>query len=613
MDYFRVLDLNREPFSNSPEPEFFFPAPQYAACLQHLELAIRLRRGLNVVIGEIGVGKSTLCRQLILRLSAQQEDRQQIETHLILDPSFGAPREFLSTVADLLEIPPFDPQETDWHVKEQIKNALFKKGVEEKKIVVLIIDEGQKLPDFCLELLREFLNFETNEYKLLQIVIFTQPEFSKILKEHASFADRINHHGFLGPMTGKQTSEMIRYRLRKAANGAPPALFTRWALRAIYRATGGYPRKVITLCHHLILAMITQQRTKADRDLVRSCLQIKPPARPPKVQWAMTASAAILLVLFLSFLWNWGTLWRPYSGEGQRKPEAMVTAAVPVIPPETARMATSPPAAHPPPATGTGQAVATPDRNGVRKTEGTATAAVSVIPPEPARTAASPPTAPPPVTGTGQTVAPPGGKGAMKPKAVVSAAVSGVTPEAARTATSPPTLPAPSAESAKTAVTPDKMPKILGQLSVRKDGSVLRMIKKIYGNNDLNRLKAVARSNPQIENINVVMAGKTVNFPALPVSWKPPPKKIYRLQVARKSDLKEAYGLIELYSPERPAVQLIPYWNSREGLVFAILLREGFADEATALSAKVQLPPPFASDAVIREQWDGDTIFFAHP
>ncbi len=611
MDYFRVLDLNREPFSNSPEPEFFFPASQYAACLQHLELAVRLRRGLNVVIGDIGVGKSTLCRQLILRLSAQQDDELQIDTHLILDPSFGAPREFLSTVADFLDIPPFDPQVTDWHVKEQIKDALFKKGVEEKKIVVLIIDEGQKLPDFCLELLREFLNFETNEYKLLQIVIFTQPEFSKILREHASFADRINHHGFLGPMTAKQTRQMIRYRLMKAANGEPPVLFTRWALRDIYRATGGYPRKVVTLCHQLVLAMITQKRTKADRSLVRSYLRMKFPARPPKTQWAMTAAVAVLLVLGLSFLWNGGNLWRLYSGEGQIKPEATVTASVSAVPPETARMAASLPTA-PPPATGTGQTAAAPERNGVKKTGAAAGATVSVTPPEATNKTASPPAVTPPVTGTGQTAAAPGGKGAMKPKAVASAAVSSVPPEAKRMATPSPALPAPSAETPRTATT-SEMPKMLGQLSVRKDGSVLRMIKRIYGNSDLNRLNAVARANPQIENINVVMAGKTVNFPALPVSWKPPPKKIYRLQIARKSDLREAYSLIERYLPVLPALQLIPYWNSREGLVFVVLLSEGFADEAAALSAKAPLPAPFASEAVIREQWGNDTIFFAHP
>jgi general secretion pathway protein A len=566
MDYYRMLGLNKEPFSNTAEPECFFPTRQYATCLQYLELAVRMRRGLNVIIGEIGVGKTTLCRQLILRLSAQPDDRQQIETHLIMDPAFGTPREFLSAVVGSLGMPPFDAQETDWHVKEEIKKVLLRKGVEEKKIVVLIIDEGQKLPDFCLELLREFLNFETDEYKLLQIVIFTQPEFSKILKEHANFADRINHHGFLGPMTSKQTKEMIRYRLMKAADGVPPVLFTRWGLRAIYRATGGYPRKVITLCHQLVLAMIIQQRAKADCSLVRYCLQMNSPARPrKKVQWVMTAAGAVLLVILLSALWNWGNLWRPHSWEGQIGPEAIVTPSNSGVPLETARTETSLPTTSPP-ATGTSQIVGTPDRKGVIKTEDTASAAVSVI-----------------------------------------------SPGTPHMTTSLPTVSVPVEKSTNTAATPDEMPKMLGQLSVRKDGSVLRMIKKIYGTEDLSRLKAVARSNSQIDNINVVTAGKTINFPALPVSWTPSQKKVYRLQVTQKSDLKEAYSLIEHYSADLPAVQLIPYWNSREGLVFAILLKGGGADEATVLNAKAQLPPHLASDAVIRGQWDGDTIFFAHP
>jgi len=81
-------------------------------------------------------------------------------------------------------------EESEWQLKEYIKKYLFRKGVDEKKTVVLIIDEGQKLPEFCMEILREFLNYETNEFKLLQIVIFAQNEFRQILKAHANFADR---------------------------------------------------------------------------------------------------------------------------------------------------------------------------------------------------------------------------------------------------------------------------------------------------------------------------------------------------------------------------------------------------------------------------------------
>src|SRR3990170_1198066 len=114
MDYFKILNLQREPFSNSPEPDFFFQSDQHLACLQKLELAIRLRRGLNVVIGDVGTGKTTLCRQIILKFSRTEEDRKQIETHLIMDPSFSNAQQFLSTVAQLLGIKTSRGEQNEW-------------------------------------------------------------------------------------------------------------------------------------------------------------------------------------------------------------------------------------------------------------------------------------------------------------------------------------------------------------------------------------------------------------------------------------------------------------------------------------------------------------------
>ena len=72
MDYFSILNLNKEPFSNSPDPEYFFQSRQHYGCLQKIELSLRLRRGLNVVIGDVGAGKTTLCRQLIRRFAGDE-------------------------------------------------------------------------------------------------------------------------------------------------------------------------------------------------------------------------------------------------------------------------------------------------------------------------------------------------------------------------------------------------------------------------------------------------------------------------------------------------------------------------------------------------------------
>ena len=307
MDYFEIFSLQREPFSNSPEPDFFFQSDQHRSCLQKLELAVRLRRGLNVVMGEVGTGKTTLCRQLILNLARTPEDRDRMETHLLLDPYFSNAPEFLSALALFFGIETTIGSTTDWQLKENIKNYLFKRAIDEHKTVVLIIDEGQKLPKFCLEILREFLNYETNEYKLLQIIIFAQKEFVPMLQARQNFADRVNQYYFLKPLSFRNTVKMIKYRLKIASidPGSTPDLFTLPALWAIYRGTGGYQRKIITLCHQVLLATIIQNKVKADYWLVRSCAGRVSPAEAVRwPRWALTLTCAAVLVSALAM--NYG-------------------------------------------------------------------------------------------------------------------------------------------------------------------------------------------------------------------------------------------------------------------------------------------------------------------
>ncbi|MGZ3648257.1 MAG: ExeA family protein, partial [Syntrophales bacterium] len=297
MDYFKILNLTKEPFSNSPEPEFFFQSVKHVGCLQKLELAVRLRRGLSVVVGEVGTGKTTLCRQLILKFAASEDDRKQIETHLILDPSFTNPLEFLSSVAMIFGVANSGGA-SEWQLKENIKNYLFAKGVDAGKIVVLIVDEGQKLPDFCLELLREFLNYETNEFKLLQIVIFAQKEFEQILKKQKNFSDRVNFYYLLKPLNFLETQGMVKFRIAKASDaGKSPSLFSYPGLWALYLATSGYPRKIVTLCHQIVLALIIQNRSKAGWRLVRSCSRRVPADKRKVFRWVtVTVVAAIIAI-----------------------------------------------------------------------------------------------------------------------------------------------------------------------------------------------------------------------------------------------------------------------------------------------------------------------------
>jgi len=303
MEYYNLLEFNQEPFSNSPEPEFLFASPQHSVCLQRLELAIRLRRGLNIVIGAVGTGKTTLCRKLIQNLSLPPAtEAPEIETFLLLDPAVDGRLSFVGTVAAILGIADVSPDASEWQVKEKIKTFLFEKGVQEQKNIVLIIDEGQKIPDECLEILREFLNYETNSYKLLQIIIFAQPEFRQKLAARANLFDRVNTLYFLRPLSFRQTRAMIGHRIAVASQdpGRRP-LFTLSGLFAVYLATRGYPRRVVSLCHQVLLMMIIRGKNRAGWFLVRRSVNKMNAPIGRRVAWAALGLLFVAAVLASSF------------------------------------------------------------------------------------------------------------------------------------------------------------------------------------------------------------------------------------------------------------------------------------------------------------------------
>jgi general secretion pathway protein A len=331
MDYFSILDLEREPFSNSPDPAFFYQSAQHTACLQQLELAIRLRRGLNVVIGHVGTGKTTLCREIIRRL----DDDDTISTCLLLDPGMHSDSVFLSAVVEQLtgQLPSEDWPED--RKKEAIKQILFEKGVAENHTTALIIDEGQKIAPSCLEILREFLNYETNTHKLLQIVIFAQKEFDQIITDTPNFADRINLRLEMNPLGFRETMALIHFRIQVAGGGPAGRLFSAPAMAAIFLITQGYPRRIIHLCHRVLLTLIIQNRRCAGWRLVRASARrtaVYHSLRP----WRWTATiAALILIAAFGLVMNDGGLFGFFTNAppiAQTAPDALSVNSPPVAP-----------------------------------------------------------------------------------------------------------------------------------------------------------------------------------------------------------------------------------------------------------------------------------------
>ncbi len=300
MEYFNLLEFKKEPFSNSPEPEFLFAVPQHNICLQRLELAVRLRRGLNIVIGAVGTGKTTLCRKLIQNLAMPVAgDAPAVETFLLLDPAVAGRLDFVRTVASILGTSDILEGDNEWQIKEKIKNFLFEQGVQEQKNIVLVIDEGQKIPDDCLEILREFLNYETNSFKLLQIVIFAQPELRKNLAARENLLDRVNYLYHLKPLSFIQTKAMIEHRISLASiEPDRRPLFTIGGMAAVYLATLGYPRKVVSLCHQVLLMMMIRGKRSAGWFLVRSCSGSPVVRGPRRVSWVTLGLLTLAVLAF---------------------------------------------------------------------------------------------------------------------------------------------------------------------------------------------------------------------------------------------------------------------------------------------------------------------------
>ncbi|MCX7591589.1 MAG: AAA family ATPase [Kiritimatiellae bacterium] len=268
MSYFRVLGLKKEPFSTSPDPAFCFLSRQHRAAFYRLQIAITLKRGLSVLLGDVGTGKTTLSRKLAQALSEQPE----VLFHMILNPYFKSDMEFLARLAKLFRLESRQPLSA-YEYMERIEAFLFHKGVEERRTVVLLIDEAQMLPDFVLEILRILLNYETNEFKILQLVLVGQLELLNRLRGMPNLWDRVALKYVLRPLGEEEIARMIDFRMREAGYAREESLFTPDAIRIMWEHTRGYPRKVALLSHNCLESLVMFDRQRVDGNLVRQVIE----------------------------------------------------------------------------------------------------------------------------------------------------------------------------------------------------------------------------------------------------------------------------------------------------------------------------------------------------
>jgi len=262
--YLDYYGLSEPPFDITPNPRFLFYSSKHREAYNHLLYGIRERKGFVQLTGEVGAGKTTLCRALLEAL----DDRYA--TALILNPVMSA-EELVKAIAIEFGLPVHGLDRLD---TLSVINQFLLHQVEVGKETVLIIDEAQDLTEDLLEQVRLLSNLETDDRKLLQIVLMGQPELRDRLNSPRlkQLRQRITVRYHLPPLTRQEVNQYVHHRIHvSGGNGSP--YFTKPALWKVFKYTHGIPRLVNALCDKALLGGFVAQSERINYGLVNRAVR----------------------------------------------------------------------------------------------------------------------------------------------------------------------------------------------------------------------------------------------------------------------------------------------------------------------------------------------------
>ena len=302
--YENFFGFREKPFKLVPDPDYLFLSQTHEDAMAHLVYAVAQGEGFVEITGEVGTGKTTLCRAFLEKLD------ENTEAAYIFNPVLD-PLQLIKAVNREFGLG-FDTNDSQELVAQL--NAFLMEKKEQGKNVLLLIDEAQDLPWEVLEQLRLFSNLETTKSKLLQIVLVGQPELTEMLnaRQLRQLRQRITLRWLLKPLNLKETIEYIRYRVQKASGGRPPE-FSLGAMRGIFLYAKGVPRLVNIACDRALLVAYHLNRRKITDRIVRRALRELDP-RAGIARFAKGAVAALLSVVIVLGALFWLLQERPLGG-----------------------------------------------------------------------------------------------------------------------------------------------------------------------------------------------------------------------------------------------------------------------------------------------------------
>ena len=284
MNYLDFYELSQEPFSNAPVSRFYYSSAQHAQALMRLMHAVSQMKGLALLVGDIGAGKTTLARRL---LDSLPEDEYEAALLVIVHSGITA-QWLLRRIA--LQLGVERPADEKLALLSQLYQRLVRVYESGKKAVVLI-DEAQMLD--TREIMEEFrglLNLEVPDRKLLSFVFFGLPEIEDNLKLDLPLAQRVALRYRLEPLTEEATEAYMRHRLRLA--GSPGVPFTPAAIAAVHRHSQGTPRLINTLCDNALFEGFLAREREVPEEVVDRIARDLALVRPVRRDGALEAAPA---------------------------------------------------------------------------------------------------------------------------------------------------------------------------------------------------------------------------------------------------------------------------------------------------------------------------------
>jgi len=260
--YTRFFGLNEKPFSITPDPRYLFMSERHGEALAHLVYGVTESGGFMQLTGEVGTGKTTLVRTLLLnRMPANAN------VAVVLNPQISA-LEFLVTICEELHIPVPDDRNSIKALIDTLNGYLLEAHADGRR-TILVVDEAQNLAPDVLEQVRLLTNLETAKQKLLQIVLIGQPELRELLARNdlRQLAQRITGRYHLEPLSKDETDQYIEHRLKVA--GALGEVFEAGAKREVFRLTQGVPRLINVTCDRALLGAFSIESRRVNRSIIR--------------------------------------------------------------------------------------------------------------------------------------------------------------------------------------------------------------------------------------------------------------------------------------------------------------------------------------------------------